>query len=49
MSAAGSARVADDGPSENDGETYEAISCHACGQLHFVNPKNGRVTGGGDE
>jgi hypothetical protein len=30
--------VADDGSSENDGETYEAISCLACGQVHLVNP-----------
>jgi hypothetical protein len=41
--------VADDGSSENGREAYEGISCLACGQLHLVNPKNGRVIGGDNE
>jgi hypothetical protein len=41
--------VADDGASENGGKTYETTSCLACGQVHLVNPKNGRVAGSDDE
>jgi len=41
--------VPDDGSSEDVGVTYETVSCHACGQLHLVNPKNGRVAGSDDE
>ena len=26
-------------------DTYEAVSCHACGCLHWVNPRSGRVLG----
>jgi uncharacterized Zn finger protein len=37
--------VADDVFTESGGETYEAVRCHACGQVHLVNPKNGRVAG----
>ena len=40
--------VADD-PSEGDDNTYESMSCAACAQLHLVNPKTGKVLGGGDE
>jgi hypothetical protein len=25
-----------------DGETYQGVICHACGQLHLVNPKTGK-------
>jgi hypothetical protein len=40
--------VADDGSASN-GETYEAIKCLACQQLHFVNPKTGRTLGVDEE
>jgi hypothetical protein len=26
-----------------DGETYESVTCTACGRVHLVNPKSGRV------
>jgi hypothetical protein len=32
-----------------DGETYEGVICHACGQLHLVNPKTGETAGGDDK
>jgi hypothetical protein len=37
--------VADDGR-EDDRETYESVSCHACGQVPLVNPRAGRELGG---
>jgi hypothetical protein len=40
--------VADDG-SDNPDETYEAVSCHACRQVHLVNPTTGTVLGSDDE
>ena len=40
--------VADD-PTENDGETYEALTCTACGRMHAVNPKTGKLLGEDDE
>jgi len=36
--------VADNGAG-NGSETYEAIKCFACQQLHFVNPKTGKTLG----
>jgi hypothetical protein len=33
--------IADDGSADN-GDTYEAIKCLACQQLHFVKPENGK-------
>jgi hypothetical protein len=36
---------ADDG-SEN-GETYQSVTCLACQRVHLVNPKSGKVLGGG--
>ena len=39
---------ADDG-SDNGDETYEATTCIACQQIHFVNPKTGKTIGVGDE
>jgi hypothetical protein len=36
--------VADDWSADN-GETYEAVKCLACQQLHFVNPKTERTLG----
>jgi hypothetical protein len=26
-----------------DGEIYEAVSCIACGRIHLVSPKSGKV------
>ena len=26
-----------------DGETYEPVTCTACGGIHLVNPKTGKV------
>ena len=26
-----------------DGEIYEPVSCIACGRIHLVNPKSGKV------
>jgi hypothetical protein len=26
-----------------DGEIYEAVTCTACGRVHLVNPKSGKV------
>jgi len=40
--------VADD-PADTDREIYEAITCAACGRVHAVNPKNGKVLGDDDE
>src|SRR5262249_8019417 len=34
----------DDG-SENGGDTYEGVTCLACGQVHMVSPKTGKVLG----
>jgi hypothetical protein len=34
----------DKNDSKND-ERYEAVTCLACGQVHLVNPKTGRVVG----
>ena len=36
--------VADD-PTEGEAETYEAVTCTACTQVHLVNPKTGKVLG----
>ena len=27
----------------NDGETYELVTCTACGGTHLMNPKTGRL------
>ncbi len=37
-----------DRASDDGGETFEAVTCAACRQLHLVNPKTGRVVGGED-
>jgi hypothetical protein len=37
----------DDG-SEN-GDTYEAVTCLACAQVHIVNPRSGKVLGADEE
>jgi hypothetical protein len=40
--------AADDG-SEKAPETYdyESMTCHACGGVHLINPKTGRMLGAG--
>ena len=30
-------------PSEGDPEAYQSVLCTACSQLHWVNPRTGRV------
>jgi hypothetical protein len=35
--------------SENGGDTYEGVTCSACGQVHMVNPKTGKVLGADEE
>jgi hypothetical protein len=39
---------ADDG-SEDTEETYETVNCHACRQVHLVNPSTGKVLGAVDD
>ena len=39
---------ADDG-SEDDGETYEGVTCLACRQVHMVNSRTGKVLGADEE
>ena len=36
--------VADD-PTEGEAETYEAVTCTACTQVHLVNAKTGKILG----
>ena len=33
----------------DDPNTYESVTCLACGQVHFVNLKTGRVVGKDDD
>jgi hypothetical protein len=35
--------ISDDTPEAP--ETYEPVSCHACGGMHLVDPRSGRVLG----
>jgi hypothetical protein len=35
----------DDGPRERTGALLESVVCKACGQVHLVDPKSGRVVG----
>jgi hypothetical protein len=37
-----------DDPAERDDERYQPVTCAACGRLHLVNPKTGRVAGQDD-
>jgi len=39
--------VADD-VFDAEGEVFESITCSACGQVHLVNPKTGKVVGPDD-
>jgi hypothetical protein len=34
---------------DEDAETYETVQCTACAQLHFVNPRTGKVLSKRDE
>ena len=34
---------------DDDQERYESVTCLACAQLHFVNPKNGKVLGADED
>jgi hypothetical protein len=36
---------ADDGSENGSNGTYEMVSCLACAQMHFVNPKTGKTLG----
>ena len=33
---------ADDNP-QNEAETYQAVTCLACGRVHLVDPKTGKT------
>jgi hypothetical protein len=33
----------DDDEPEQPGDVYESIRCLACGTIHFVNPKTGKL------
>jgi hypothetical protein len=35
----------DDDEAERPGDLYESIRCLACGAIHFVNPKMGKLLG----
>ena len=38
-----------DGGEDTPDDEYEAIPCHACTRLHFVNRKTGRLLGQDDD
>ena len=38
----------DESPDGGSGGYYITFTCNACGQIHLVNPKTGRVFGGDD-
>lgn len=40
--------IADD-PTEYADDSYEAVTCLACRQVHLVNPKTGKVLGEDDD
>ena len=33
---------------DQGGHAFEAITCTACGEVHLVNPKTGKLLGEGD-
>lgn len=35
-----------DDPTEQDDDSFETVTCPACGCIHLVNPKTGKVLGG---
>ncbi len=41
--------VADNPSDGKDATYYEEMACIACGRLHLVNPKTGKVLGPDDE
>jgi hypothetical protein len=40
--------IADD-PTDRGDDAYDAMTCAACGRLHLVNPKTGRILGTDEE
>lgn len=38
-----------DDQSQSSGDRFEPLTCHACGQVHLVNPKTGRTLGDDSE
>ncbi len=36
-------------PTENKDEAYEGVTCTACGRVHLVNSKTGKVLGAEDD
>ncbi len=38
-----------DEESEGADDAFEGVKCLACGAVHFVNPKTGKLAGEGDE
>jgi hypothetical protein len=34
-----------DDPTEHSDGMYESVTCHACGQVHLLNPKTGKTLG----
>jgi hypothetical protein len=38
-----------DDASEGEGETYETVTCIACGQIHLVEQATGKVLGADEE
>jgi hypothetical protein len=37
------------GPTERDEDSFEAVTCPACGRVHLVNPQTGKVLGANDD
>jgi hypothetical protein len=35
-------------PTEQDGDSFEAVTCPACGGVHLVSPQTGKVLGAND-
>jgi hypothetical protein len=35
-------------PTERDEDSFEAVTCLACGGVHLVNPQTGKVLGAND-
>jgi len=32
-------------PADDDRDSFETVTCPACGQVHLVNPRSGRTLG----
>jgi len=37
--------IADDPRPEDDGDTYQSVTCPVCSRIHLVNPRTGKVAG----